>query len=175
MILEELSGTIDNARTTITFEINSTKAYEMYTVLVESYHEGHLYDAFEMGVEAGLDIPNTQTLSIGCLEDGRHETHFTLKNEHDETQGVTTVYRFQHGSNFVQERTHYAVQETEHPPCGITFDQLTEEYPSWCMRAFVESSHKVSKYGHCGSFDGSTTAEDGCDGRDDSNDCEGRL
>jgi hypothetical protein len=173
VVLEELSGTLDNAKTTITFEINSPKAYQIYNVLVETFHEGHLYDTFEMGVEAGLDIPNTHALSLGCLKDGRHETHFTLNSERYETQGVTTVYRFQCCGGIVQDEGDHAVQEIEHSSPGIALDQIPEEYRSWCIRAFAESSHCVSKYGHCGSYDGSTTAEDGCDGCDGCGDCEG--
>jgi hypothetical protein len=167
-VLEELSGTLGdgNAKITITFEINSPKAYEMYNVVVETYHDGTLYDTFDMAVEAGHDIPNTHALTLGSLKDGHHETHFSLNNERDETQGATTVYRFKCVGGIIRVGADHAVRAAEDSPPSVAFAHLPDKYRSFCTRAFAESSHYIGAYGHCRSFDGSTTAEDSCDADD---------
>jgi len=97
VVLDELSGASGkgNSEVAITFEVNSPKPSEVYQVKIDTYHNGDLDDTFEMGLEAGDGFPNTQSLTLSCMQHGQHEVHFTLSNWRNEPLGETSVYRFQ--------------------------------------------------------------------------------
>jgi len=102
-VLSEFSGTklgqqlrqdSGDAAFDLVFELNSQMAYDVYNIKVEVWHDEYLQDAFDMSLEAGWTIPNTQTLHLQDLKDGAHEVHFTVANQRGETQGEKVVYRF---------------------------------------------------------------------------------